>query len=127
MGLKSLRPLANLLDNDMEILGKQDSLAAMKIQDLLENDYLPYFTNLQTYYEREQIDDGDYQYVRSIRGKIQRAFVLVARNFMGVGVTAPAQKELDELNQKLNEIEVAKNYLVEKVPQQGVLQFRFPL
>ncbi len=105
----------------MEIIGKQDSLKALRIQDLLEKDYLPYFTNLQMYYEREQIDDGDFHYVRSTRGKIQRAFVLIARSFLGAGNTASTQSELDELNQKLGEIETAKNYLIEKVPQQGAL------
>ena len=105
----------------MEILGKQDSLEALKIRDLLEQDYLPYFINLQVYYEHEQIDDADYQLVRDTRAKIQRSLVLVARNFMGAGATTPALRELDELNQNLSEIEATKNKLVKKVPAQGVL------
>lgn len=105
----------------MEILGKLDGIEALRTRDLLEQDYLPYFTNLQVYYEHEQIDDADYQLVRDIQSKIRRSLVLVARNFLGAGATAPASRELDELNQNLSEIEAAKNKLIKKVPAQGVL------
>lgn len=87
------------------ILTKKDAAKAVALQDRLVNDYLPYFTAL---------DKSELIFVAENKGivavttvKIKRAISLIARVFLGTGVTPSTPQELVNLNKILDEINVA--------------------
>lgn len=87
------------------ILTKNDSVKAVILQDRLANDYLPYFTALS---KSEFVFDAENKrIVLNTTARIKRAISLIARVFLGQGITTPTAKELGNLNQILEEINIA--------------------
>ena len=99
------------------ILGKKDLAKAEALRERLSEDYRPFFRNMADFYRRNSLKTEEAGLVERTIPKIERSLVLIARIFMGRGVTAPTQKELDQLNQFLSDIEEAKNIVVQKATE----------
>lgn len=97
------------------VLTKKDAVKAILLQEKLSSDYLPYFKNLS---ESEFVFDAQNRnIIVSTLAKIKRANTLIARVFLGVGVTNSTKRELDNLNQILSEIDGAYNTLSDRAQE----------
>ncbi len=104
-----------------EILGKTDAQKALVVQKRLMDDYLPFFENIQGYYADTAPDSKEAKLCNKMVTHIKRANKLISRVFLGVGLTASTKAELKQLNQVLEEIEVGKDYLTQRLPNDTAL------
>jgi len=105
-----------------EILGKKDAQKALVLQDRLSSDYKPFFKNLKDFYHQVSPGSVDEELATTAIGRIERAVVLIARVFRGVGITAATMTELKKLNETLAEIEDIKSTVLERATQQEILR-----